>query len=189
MKFEHIRLPQDVFENKKILDIGCGRNKHPGAIGLDFMDLPGVDVVADLNKGLPFDDESFDVVMANQVLEHVQNLVELIYEIRRVLKPGGLLVAHVPYFRSSWAHVDPTHLRSFALNSMDYFVENTFIYNESRFIDEAFNSVDVYQDTEYPSTFLRRLFSSLALKHGWNYENTFLSSLYPFEQLTFVLHK
>ena len=63
---------------KRILDIGCGRNKLPGAIGLDQMRLPGVDVVSNLNDRLPFADEEFEVVYSDQVLEHVPNLIGLI---------------------------------------------------------------------------------------------------------------
>ena len=37
----------------KILDLGCGRNKLQGAFGVDFVELPGVDFVWDLNKELP----------------------------------------------------------------------------------------------------------------------------------------
>jgi predicted SAM-dependent methyltransferase len=68
-----------VFDNnriagKTVLDIGCGRHKLSGAIGVDFLNLPGVDCVADLNERIPFDDISFDVVHADQVFEHIQNI-------------------------------------------------------------------------------------------------------------------
>ena len=47
----------------KVLDIGCGRHKLPGSIGLDIVPLEGVDVVHDLNQfPYPFSDNSFDSV-------------------------------------------------------------------------------------------------------------------------------
>jgi len=51
----------------------------------------GVDVVeADVEDGLPFPDGRFDVVTANQVIEHVRRTDVLLGEVRRVLAPGGL---------------------------------------------------------------------------------------------------
>ena len=67
---------------KRILDIGCGRKKLSGAIGLDYVARPGVDVVSDLNKRLPFPDEEFEIVHSNQVLEHIPNMIGLMEEKR-----------------------------------------------------------------------------------------------------------
>jgi SAM-dependent methyltransferase len=186
---EHKRLGSELFAHKRVLDIGCGRKKLPGALGLDRHALPGVDVVADLNERLPFPDESFDAVSANQVLEHVPDLVGLVHEIHRVLRPGGILVAHVPYFRSSWAHIDPTHVRAFTINSMDYFVAGTECHRDYRFGERAFRRIEVMLDNDFRPRMVRALFASLALRHPARFENTFLSNLFVFQQLTYVLEK
>ena len=185
----HSRLEGDVFAGKRVLDIGCGRKKLPGAVGLDAQPLPGVDVVADLNASLPFPDGSFDAVSANQVLEHVRDLVALIHEIHRVLRQGGILVAHVPYFRSSWAHIDPTHVRCFTINSMDYFVAGTQCNREYRFSERAFRSVRVLLDNDFRPRLARALFAAAALRFPARFENSFLSNLFVFQQLTYVLEK
>lgn len=185
----HKKVPDDIFVGKRILDIGCGRSKLVGATGLDQNNFEGVDIVANLEEQLPVSNEEFDLVFANQVLEHVSNLLGLLSEIHRVLKPGGQLLAHVPYFRSSWAHVDPTHVRSFTLDTLDYYVNDTWLYDEYRFMDASFSSIEKFLDTEYKSTIARRLFSSLALGNSFRFENSALSFLYPFEQLTFLLTK
>ncbi|HTM62846.1 MAG TPA: methyltransferase domain-containing protein [Burkholderiales bacterium] len=180
----------DVFTGKRVLDIGCGRKKLSGAVGLDRCALPGVDVVADLDDGhLPFGTESFDVVSANQVLEHVRDLVRLVGEVHRVLRPGGLLVAHVPYFRSSWAHIDPTHVRSFTINSMDYFVDGTHCHEHYRFHERAFRRIQVILDNDFRPRLARGLFAALALRFPNRFENSFLSNLFVFQQLTYVLEK
>lgn len=175
--------------NKRILDIGCGRNKLSGTIGLDQTPFPGVDVVSNLNDGLPFADEAFEVVYSDQVLEHVPNLIGLIEEIHRILIPGGMMVAHVPYFRSSWATVDPTHIRQFTLNSLDYFVRGTYEYERYRFSNSNFLRVERYLDWNYPPSLLRFLFTGLARRWPYRFENSVLSFIYPFENLTFVLTK
>ena len=183
------KFPEDILTNKKILDIGCGRKKVEGAIGLDHAALPGVDIVCNLNEALPLDDNTFDIVIANQVLEHVENIIGLVYEVHRVLKPGGLFIAHCPYFRSSWAWIDPTHIRGFSVNSLDYFSENTWIYEQYRFKEYGFQSIQVYLDRQEKPSMLRNMLSNACLKNPFKYENSFLSSLYPFEEISYILKK
>lgn len=186
---QHSTFDAHRLDGKRVLDIGCGRNKLPGAVGIDFLDLPGVDYVADLNKPLPLEDESFDVVFANQVFEHVSNMIGLVGECHRVLRHGGILVVHVPYFRSSWAAIDPTHIRQFTISSMNYFVRGTLEYENYRFTETSFSRLEYYLDDNYPAGPLRWLFSRLALRWPYRFENSVLSFLYPFESLSFVLTK
>ena len=178
-----------IFEGRRTLDIGCGRRKLPGSLGLDSHAAPGVDVVADLNHCLPFKSEQFDAVNADQVLEHITNLPDLVREIHRVLRPSGFLVAHVPYFRSSWAHIDPTHVRSFTLRSMDYFVLGSDLFERYRFNEAGFLSAEAYLDSHRDVPAVRRICAALALSRPDRFENSFLSFLCPFELLTFVLRK
>ena len=122
----------------KILDVGCGVKKYKGGkgdvvIGLDHFKLPGVDVVADLEKGLPLKKNSFDMVRCSHVLEHIDNAVNLIEEIWRVLKPHGKLVVIVPYRTSGSAYGDITHKRFFSLRTMDHFIER----GEEHYISKA----------------------------------------------------
>ena len=173
----------------RVLDIGCGRSKIPGSVGLDIQPYPGVDVVHDLNTPLPFADGEFDVVYSDQVFEHIPNLIGLIREIHRVLVPRGVCVAHVPYFRSSWAAIDPTHVRQFSIQSMNYFIVGTDEWEEYRFTEQGFSEGKVYLDYNYRQTILRKLLSGLAIRYPARFENSPLSFLYPFESLSFVLTK
>lgn len=104
------------------VDLGCGLNKLPGSIGVDHLPLAGVDVVADLESPLPFDDSSIDEVYALHVLEHVDAPLRLVAEIHRVLRPGGDLVAEVPHHSNPYAHSDPTHRTQWGLYSFAYVV-------------------------------------------------------------------
>lgn len=106
----------------KILDIGCGENKTPGSIGLDMYHLNGVDVIWDLEKTpLPFKDKCFDIIVANHVLEHIENFIALMEDIHRILKTNGLLKIRVPFFTSAYAFTNPTHKRFFTYTSFEYF--------------------------------------------------------------------
>ena len=48
--------------------------------------------MSDLNESLPYDDGTFDIVVSNQVVEHVSDTDTFLREIRRVLKPSGVTV-------------------------------------------------------------------------------------------------
>jgi ubiquinone/menaquinone biosynthesis C-methylase UbiE len=76
------------------LNLGCGSKKIPGFIGVD---IKSADVVADIRK-LPFDDDSADEIMAIHVCEHlpVREILSVIREWRRVLKPGGVMALELP---------------------------------------------------------------------------------------------
>lgn len=110
------------FQRVVAVDLGCGRQPVAGAIGLDAVRLPGVDVVARLDaKHLPFADGSVDRGYALNVLEHLDNLPAAVDEIARVLRPGGRCHVEVPYFAGISAFADPTHRRFFTYTTFEHF--------------------------------------------------------------------
>jgi len=126
----------------RVLDLGCGEGRHAIAawasadvhcVGIDLCER---DVAAAAGKArpfvserppgeqrslgfgvgnalaLPFADRCFDVVICSEVLEHIGPYREVLAEIRRVLAPGGVLVASVPRYwpeRICWALSDEYH--------------------------------------------------------------------------------
>lgn len=86
------------------LDIGCGKIKH-GNIGIDIYDGENVDYVMDINKGINFPSASVDGVWMSHVLEHVNDPVFVLEEIKRVLKPGGVAEIMVPHHSNPSAFV------------------------------------------------------------------------------------
>jgi SAM-dependent methyltransferase len=103
------------------LNLGCGRKHLPGAVNLDVTAETGPDVVHDLNRiPWPFPDERFEVVHAYDVIEHLNDVIAAVGEIRRVLKPGGVAHITVPHFSCSNAFTDPTHRHYFGWFSFDY---------------------------------------------------------------------
>lgn len=108
--------------NAVVLDLGCGKNKVEGTWGVDVRREPGVQVLADIERQLPFKTSSVDVVWLRHVIEHVRDLVGLMEEISRICRPGGTVEIVVPYYTSRGAFRDPTHVR--------YITEDTFQYFE-----------------------------------------------------------
>ena len=124
------------------LDLGCGSNpRNPFQATKSF----GVDIRGDLEKNIsqadlsiepiPFGDNTFDFCTAFDFIEHIPRsiypqgkprlaFVELMNEIHRVLKPGGMLLHFTPAFPSKEAFQDPTHVNIITKDTMpDYFCE------------------------------------------------------------------
>lgn len=111
--------------NTRKLNVGCGRNALAGWINLDFMPLPGVDIVADLDacdrEPLPIDDDSTDEFLLSHVLEHIRKPLPLMQELYRIARPDALCVVRCPHGASDDAWTDPTHLRPYYHGSFGYF--------------------------------------------------------------------
>lgn len=108
----------------KKLNIGCGRDIKKDYINLDIIKLPWIDVVADIEKPLPFRDNLFDEIYAEDVLEHIINFNGLLSELHRISKSNGLIVIIVPHLSFFASYTDPTHKRFFGYHSFDYFTQD-----------------------------------------------------------------
>ncbi|MBI3353513.1 MAG: class I SAM-dependent methyltransferase [Nitrospirae bacterium] len=103
---------------EKILDLGCGNRKVSGAIGVDCIVSTIVDVVHDLNQfPYPFDDASFDAVVLNHVIEHLEDIPHTLKEVHRLLKPEGEVWIATPHFSDSHSWVDHTHRYHLSIRS------------------------------------------------------------------------
>lgn len=108
----------------RLLDVGCGTAWLAG----HFADYTGIDgspdavaaaaergitvLQGDVDEPLPFPDDSFDGAVLKDLLEHVADPVKLVLEVRRVLRPGGVVFASSPDAQR-WVWNDYTHRRPF----------------------------------------------------------------------------
>ena len=90
------------------VDIGCGRNKAPGFVGLDIGAYEGVDIICDVRQGIPLPDKSVDELRAINMLEHLHEVQVLLDEIVRVCKPGAPIFFQVPDVQHERFHM-PMH--------------------------------------------------------------------------------
>ena len=107
--------------NKK-LNLGCGFNKKPieeGWVNIDKDASVNPDIVRDLEKGLPFDDNSIDEIYAHHVLEHTEDFIFVLSEIYRVCKNGAEIEIEVPLGITD----DPTHKTFFTPTSFEHWCE------------------------------------------------------------------
>lgn len=133
----------------KILDAGAGELankiycKHLDYISQDFCQYNGkgngvglhmknwntmkIDIVSDITN-IPVPDNSFDVILCSEVLEHVPDPVLVIYEFARILRPEGILIITAPF--CSLTHFAPFHFVTglsrywyeYHLNKMDFHI-------------------------------------------------------------------
>ncbi len=127
----------------RVLEIGCGKYKRvEQSVALDIFEGSGADVIHNLNVfPYPFETNSFNYVLAEHVLEHLDNLIAVYEELHRILKPNGLLYVEVPHFSSANFFTDPTHRHAFSSRSFDYFIDGThlasFGYSPIRFLKRS----------------------------------------------------
>ncbi len=140
----------------KILDVGCWdgvRTKEYGELaGVGKSNTYGIEIVdselskaqklincakVDLEKDkFPYPDKNFDLIIANQVFEHLKNIYLPMSEIHRTLKPGGYFVFSVPNlsslhnrflfalgFQPTSVRVIGPHVRGYAYNDLPKFLE------------------------------------------------------------------
>ncbi|MFG3259953.1 class I SAM-dependent methyltransferase [Streptomyces sp. NPDC048172] len=111
---------------RRVLDAGCGSGMLSAALRDRGAVVTGIDAsagmlaqarrllgedadlhVADLRDPLPFDDGTFDDAAASLVLHYLEDWGPTLAELRRVLRPGGRLIASVSHPFTSYAHRDP----------------------------------------------------------------------------------
>jgi SAM-dependent methyltransferase len=104
------------------LNLGVGHRPRDGYYGLDWIEMPGVDLVADLNQPLSeLPDNSVEAIYTHHTVEHVVNFLPLMKEIHRVVIPDGRVEIVAPHFSNPYGFSDPTHVRFFGLYTFYYF--------------------------------------------------------------------
>lgn len=103
------------------LNLGCSDRHLPDCVNVDL--APPADVIADLSQRWPWDDQTVDVIIAHDIIEHLPDKIHTMNEAWRVLRPGGQLKIVVPTTGGAGAFQDPTHV--------SYWNERSFLYYEA----------------------------------------------------------
>lgn len=123
------------------LNLGCGNKPLAGWVNCDVAGQ--YEELVDLNHPAWYEKLGAgmaDEVLLDQVLEHLPDMVLVMFNIHRVLKPGGVATIRVPFAGSYAAWNDPTHVRHFTPATFKYFEAG---HDAQHYIGVAFSKVEV----------------------------------------------
>jgi len=177
-------------KNAKVLDIGFFRGDltvqrfqnitKPELYGVDI-DSKAIEsgkkykiktTKHDLEKGFPFKSNFFDIIAANQIIEHLVDVDLFVSEIFRVLKPNGYLVLSTENL-SSWHNIFALMLGWQAFSQ--HVSRKSYIGNPLRLMEKRVESSDIHI-----KIFTPRGLKDLFRIYGFKMENTFGAGYYPF---------
>jgi SAM-dependent methyltransferase len=118
------------------LHLGCGSERKPGWVNVDFQARLNPDQVVDLSVfPWPWPDNSVDEIYSHHVFEHLPATVATMMECHRILKPGGTVEVIVPDACNRAYFQDPTHFRPWTDATVNYFLNGHFskIYSDKGF--------------------------------------------------------
>ncbi|HEY4446277.1 MAG TPA: methyltransferase domain-containing protein [Steroidobacteraceae bacterium] len=121
----------------RMLNVGSGKDYRPDHLNIDINCAWGPDAVLDLASAaligsqvktqrfgaVTIQEDYFDTLVANDVLEHILDLTGAMSNALRLLRPGGMFQIAVPYDLGLGAWQDPTHVRAFNENSWLYYTD------------------------------------------------------------------
>lgn len=146
-----------------VIDLGCGPNKLPGSFGFDRQRHAGVNVICDIERGLPIKDNCVHLVHMSHIVEHARDLIGLMEDVYRVSRPGAEVRVVAPYYTSRGAFRDPTHVR--------YITEDTFQYFEPPTdygIRTNFHLRSILYDVRKPFRYFPRYLQKRCRRYLWN---------------------
>jgi len=118
-------MPETKVKREKLI-LGAAGKAHEGAVTLDIDPDHNPDVVHDLHQTpWPFEDNEFQEIICHHVLEHLNDLSEIIDELYRICHKDGVIYIEVPH-HTSWSANTPEHKLKF-----NYFAFDTFIKSKS----------------------------------------------------------
>jgi SAM-dependent methyltransferase len=149
MKKKIIAIEQKIIK----LDIGCGKNKKEGFLGIDQYQMEGVDIVLNVvgknkqGKFIPwtFDDNSIDEIFTSHFVEHLDcdihnpERVHFFNEAFRILKPGSKMTVITPHWASNRAYGDFTHANKPVSEMFYYYLKKEWRDTQAPHTDKKWN--------------------------------------------------
>lgn len=155
----------------KKLNLGSGQFKREGYINLDWDEKANPDIKWDLNEfPYPFEDNTFEEIISEHCLEHLEDVFGVIRELHRMLALNGRLIIKVPHFSRGFSH--PEHKSGFDVTFPLYFnptfkggyTGTTFVSVEMKmhWLGQKEFKKEFFGLVYYPLRFLDIIYSSLA---------------------------
>ena len=171
------------------IDLGCGDSKKPDCIGIDKSDLESVDIVFDLEKGIPLDSNSVDGVFTSHFIEHISEPMYMIEEIHRVLKPEGFVSIVVPHWSWFGSHTF-MHKRFFHSRDFDMF-DKSDPYNYYTNVSFSIIHKEIRMNKgsgKWYSVIFNKIINSM-LNWNHNFSEQFLVNIFMPEDIIILMEK
>jgi len=163
---------------QQVLHLGCGNNKIAGSTGIDFLKNSQADIIHNLDKlPYPLKSNTFSKVVAENILEHLENLPKVMEEIHRVSKNKARVFVTTSHFTSVDSFNDPTHKHFFTSRTFDYFVEGEDLY-KYKYSKAKFRKIKVLLGPKNTQKFLLNLILKVINKNKVFYEKR-LAYIFP----------
>lgn len=168
------------------INIGAGDDIKNGWDNHDQVSSEGIDHVFDLNQTpYPLEDQTFDLVLASHVLEHVDPILPCIQEIYRIVKPGGLFVIRVPHYASNCCYGDLSHKRATGYQTFQHLTDSAYcrLYGLNKWSSVEFGKLMFVKKWYYPWNYIMEPLAALKPIY---YENVLANIFTPYETVTIL---
>jgi SAM-dependent methyltransferase len=155
-------LARSLVKDLEVLDISCGEGYGSALLAEVAKKVTGSDIDANIIskaekkykstnlsyevndcRRMSFDDATFDCVVSFETIEHIEEQKDFLKEVKRVLKPGGILIISTPdtvEYSNKRNYNNPDHIKEFTLTEfhdfLNIFFENTFFWGQ-KFISQS----------------------------------------------------
>lgn len=151
IRYEKMRLLIGNVEDKVVLDVGSGKSPISNGIKtkktfcLDGVKDYSPDIVCDISKGFPIEDDCVDLIIAGEIIEHMNNPYKFMRECNRVLKKDGIIILSTPNICSLKSRIkvlfgglpescaEPLDIEGYNMHVVDFnFYSLNKVFKESR---------------------------------------------------------
>lgn len=146
------------------LNFGCGKDIKNGYINADIIQFEGVNKTFDFNIfPYPFSDNDFDEILADNILEHLDDIPAVMRELHRITKNNGEIRIIVPYYNCYGAYNDITHKHYFSHLSFEpfykknargnYFIKEEFELKRLKLVSTRLGKIFLFDFARLPLSF------------------------------------
>ncbi len=167
----------------KKLNLGAGLDIRKDFDNQDYKKHNGINLIFDLEKiPYPIESNTYDFILCNHIIEHIENIFGLFNELHRIAKPNAIIKIEVPHFSTNFAFTQIDHKHFFGLDSLNI-LEPTDSQNKTkpfkiisqRILFRGEKSKRIMQIISYP---IDKIFNS---SHSTQFfVDRFLSKIIPF---------
>ena len=173
----------------KNLNLGAGLDIRKDFDNQDYKKFKGINLVFDLGKfPYPVKNNTYDFILCNHIIEHIEEIFPLFNELHRISKPNAIIKIEVPHYSTSFAFTQIDHKHYFGLDSLSILEKSDF-QNKSKHFSVV--SQRILWRGEKSSKIMRSLSKFIdylfASKSGQFIVDRFISKITPFYFMEYTL--